>query len=225
MPKHLVIAIDGPAGSGKSTVSKLVAKKLGLLYIDTGAMYRALTLKAISSGLNLSDKSILTDLSKKTQIDLDEAKDGKLLVLLDGVDVSSKIRTPELTKNIKFIAGVKGVRERMVELQRKIANSSPRGAVLEGRDIGTVVFKDTKYKFYLDASTKERARRRFKELAEKGEKVNLKDIEKDIILRDESDIKREFGPLKIAEDAKFIDTTDLSIEEVTQKILNLIRQI
>lgn len=225
MPDKLIIAIDGPAGSGKSTVTKLVAKKLGLLFIDTGAMYRALTLKAMNEKVNLQDENVLTDLSKATNIDLREDKNNRLHIFLDGSDVTDLIRTPELTNNIKFIARVKGVRERMVELQRKIADLSKNGAVLEGRDITTVVFPDTKYKFYLDASVKERAKRRYKELVEKGEEITLADIEKDIVIRDESDFNRAHSPLRRTSDANYIDTSDMTIEEVTEKILETIKII
>ncbi len=225
MPEKIIVAIDGPAGSGKSTVSKLIAKSLGLLFIDTGAMYRALTLKAMNEGINLEDEIALTDLAKRSDVDLKVNKRGFLEVLLDGKDVSSLIRTPELTKNIKFIARTKGVRERMVALQRKIGNTSSKGAVLEGRDITTVVFPDSKYKFYLDASVEERAKRRYMELIEKGENISLEDLKKDIIIRDESDFNRVYGPLKISPDADYIDTSNLTIEEVTEKVLKTIDKI
>jgi len=217
--KKFVIAIDGPAGSGKSTVSKLIAKRLELLYIDTGAMYRALTLKAMRSGLNLNDESSLTKLAGSTNIDLKEAE-GSLNVFLDGEDVSGSIRMPELTNNVKYIARVPGVRKEMVGLQRAIGERS--GAVLEGRDIGTVVFPDADYKFYLDASIVERARRRHKELVQSGETVELESIKRDVAARDESDMKRPVGALKVADDAIVIDTTDLSIDEVAEKVLSYI---
>ncbi|MFA5146410.1 MAG: (d)CMP kinase [Candidatus Omnitrophota bacterium] len=216
-PRTLVIAIDGPAGSGKSTVSKLIAKKLGILYVDTGAMYRALTLKAMRERIDLKDEDALVSLARSTGIDLGEGA-GRLRVLLDGEDVAGLIRTPELTANIKYIARVPGVRHEMVRLQRAIGKR--QGAVLEGRDIGTVVFPDADHKFYLDASVKERARRRHRELLESGEKVSVEEIEKDIVVRDESDIKREVGALKKADDAVLIDTTGLTINEVVEKILS-----
>lgn len=218
---HLVIAIDGPAGSGKSTVSKSVAKRLGILYIDTGAMYRALTLKAMRLGLNLEDEEALKDLAGSTKIDLIE-KDEVLKVTLDGEDVSGLIRTPELTNNVKYIARVPGVRKEMVKLQRMVGKKS-KGAVLEGRDIGTVVFPDAKYKFYLDADKEERARRRHKELVGLGEKVTFDEIKKDVVTRDESDMKRAVGALKRSPDAVLIDTTKLSIDGVVEKILSHIK--
>jgi len=220
--KHneLVIAIDGPAGSGKSTVSKLVAKALGVVYIDTGAMYRALTLKAMRNKVDLKDEGALTGLAKSTEIDLKDGP-GSLKVYLDGEDVAGLIRTPELTNNVKYIARVPGVREEMVKLQRSIGQR--RGAALEGRDIGTVVFPDADYKFYLDADPEERARRRHKELVEAGQTVDLADIKKDVISRDESDMTRSVGALKKADDAILIDTTKLSIDEVVKKILSYIK--
>ncbi|MDP3804262.1 MAG: (d)CMP kinase [Candidatus Omnitrophota bacterium] len=218
--KGFVIAIDGPAGSGKSTVSKLVARQLGLLYIDTGAMYRALTLKAMRNGLDLKNESSLTKLAVSANIDLKEV-DGHLDVFLDGEDVSGYIRTPELTNNVKYIAGVSGVRKEMVRLQRAIGERS--GAVLEGRDIGTVVFPDADYKFYLDADVAERARRRHKELFESGQKVELEPIKKDVVARDESDMKRTIGALKAADDAIVVDTTNLAIGEVVEKLLSYIK--
>jgi cytidylate kinase len=199
----------------------MVAKKLGLLYLDTGAMYRALTLKAVRIGLNLEDAAKLTALAEATRIDLVES-DGTTKVLLDGSDVTGSIRTPELTNSVKYIARVPGVRSQMVRLQRAIGAKS--GAVLEGRDIGTVVFPDAAFKFYLDADASERARRRHKELVESGSKVSLEAIKKDVIERDESDMKRSVGALKAAEDAIKVDTTDLTIDEVTDKLLSYIRR-
>ncbi len=218
--KSFVIAIDGPAGSGKSTVSKALAKKLGLLYIDTGAMYRALTLKAMRENANMEDEVFLTKLARSTKIDLKEGKKG-LIVFLDGEDVTGLIRRPELTNNVKYIARVPGVRREMVKLQRSIGERE--GAVLEGRDIGTVVFPDADYKFYLDADAEERANRRHKELAESGEKISLEDIKKGVLIRDKSDMNRSVGALKKAEDAIFINTTKLSIEGVVEKLLSYIK--
>lgn len=218
--KGLIIAIDGPAGSGKSTVSKRLASRLGLLYIDTGAMYRALTLKAMRENMEMEDGLSLTKLARSTKIDL-KRKRGILRVFIDGEDVTDLIRTPELTSNIKYIACVPGVRQEMVKLQRSIGERE--GAVLEGRDIGTVVFPDADYKFYLDADVEERAKRRYKELLELGSKVNMEDIKKDVLIRDESDMKRSVGALKKDRFAIFVDTTKLSIEAVVEKLSSYIK--
>ena len=217
--KNLIVAIDGPAGSGKSTVSKLIAGKLGLLYIDTGAMYRALTLKAMRKGVSLKDENALARLAKTTNIELKDA--GSLHVYLDEEDVSVAIRTPEVTANVKYIAGAADVRAEMVKLQRSLGESS--GGVLEGRDIGTVVFPDAKFKFYLDASPEIRAKRRQKDLADIGAGQDVEKIKKDINERDASDINRSVGALKKSENAVYIDTSDLSIDEVVAKIESYIK--
>ena len=218
--KPLIIAIDGPAGSGKSTVSKIIAKRLALLYIDTGAMYRAITLKAMRQGLNLEDEKGLVSLAKSTKVDLEECADG-LRVVLDGEDVSCFIRTPDVTASVKYIARTPGVRREMVVLQRSIGRKGA-GAILEGRDIGTVVFPDADYKFYLDASPDERAKRRCKELIEAGLNVSEISVKEDILTRDDSDMKRSVGALVKCDDAIFVDTTDLSIDGVVEKMLKFI---
>jgi cytidylate kinase len=222
MKKKLVIAIDGPAGSGKSTVSKLVAKRLGLLYLDTGAMYRALTLKVMRAGVKPEDKAAAVEIAGSADIQFTTNTDSDPQVFLDGEDVSREIRTPEVTQHIRYVACIPGVRKRMVQLQRAIAEK--QGAVVEGRDIGTVVLKNTPFKYYLDASAEERAQRRFKELAEMGMEVTLEEIRADVIARDTSDINRKVGPLKKAKDAIRIDTTNLSIEEVVQKLITLVKE-
>jgi len=213
----MIIAVDGPAGSGKSTVSKALARLLGLLYIDTGAMYRALTLKAVRGGVDLSDEKALAELARRTRIRL-VLQGERCQVMLDGEDVSALIRTPELTEQVKFVAKVPGVREEMVRLQREVA-AQTRGAILDGRDIGTVVFPNADKKFYLDADLAERARRRHAELAQGGLPVDPAKLQKDMAARDESDRTRAVGPLCIASDAIVIDTTRLSIEEVVQTLL------
>lgn len=214
-----VVAIDGPAGSGKSTIAKRVAGKLGLLYLDTGAMYRALTLKAMRRSLDLTDEAALVALARSTVIDL-TGSGVDVKVMLDGEDVAGLIRTPELTANIKYIARVPGVRAEMVKLQRRIGLRA--GAVLEGRDIGTVVFPEARHKFYLDAALEERARRRYEESVAMGHAVNLEDIRKDLVVRDASDMNRTVGALKRSDDAVLIDTTRLSIDEVVAKVLSYI---
>jgi len=212
----MIIAIDGPAASGKSTVGRLVAKRLGYLYLDTGAMYRALTLKAIERGVDLKNERALIDLARKTQIDLKVGRGGELKVFLGQRDVTHEIRAPGITNEVSYIAKVGGVRERMVNLQREIGQK--KNIVVEGRDIGTVVFPKADKKFYLDAHFKERARRRYKELCQSGRSVRLENVEEELCIRDEKDRTREVGPLKKAFDAIHLDTTHLTIEEVVDRI-------
>ncbi|MDD4203005.1 MAG: (d)CMP kinase [Candidatus Omnitrophica bacterium] len=212
-----VIAIDGPAGSGKSTVAKMVAAKLGFLYIDTGAMYRALTLKAVNEGVDLENANLLEELSKITDIKL-EPVDSGVQVFLDGEDVSEKIRELSISEKVKYIARVEGVRENMVKKQRSLGLDS-NGAVLEGRDIGTVVFPDSKCKIFLDANFEERVNRRYKEFIEKGKSTTLEAISEDLKNRDHADFTRKAGPLKKAKDSIVIDTTGLTIDQVVEVIL------
>ncbi|HNX81830.1 MAG TPA: (d)CMP kinase [Candidatus Omnitrophota bacterium] len=212
----MIIAIDGPAGAGKSTIAKIVAQKLGFLYIDTGAMYRALTLKAIESKIDITDTAKIIAMARSTQVSLEnDAK--SLRVLLDGIDVSEAIRETRVTRYVSDVAKIKEVREILVQLQRKLG--SQRNALLDGRDIGTVVFPQAELKFYLDANFKERAKRRFNELKALGKEVTLEDIEHDVQNRDTIDSTREHAPLKKADDAISIDTTPLSIEQVVEKLL------
>lgn len=212
-----IIAIDGPAGSGKSTVAKELAKRLGYLYIDTGAMYRALTLKAIRDKVELKDAGALVELARQAKIRL-KTESGNLKVTLAGKDVSRAIRQPSVTQKVCHIAKVPGVRKEMVKLQRRLAQDAV-GAVLEGRDIGTVVFPEAGYKFYLDAQGQIRIERRFKELQQMGQKVSRAEVARDIHGRDKTDLTREVAPLKKAQDAILIDTTELGVEEVVTKII------
>jgi cytidylate kinase len=217
----MIIAIDGPAGAGKSTVARIIAQKLGFLYIDTGAMYRALTLKALERKINAKDIPALIEMARSTNIDLTNNQDSSLKILLDGRDVSSPIRQPCITRLVSDIAKLKGVREIMLGLQRKFGKL--RDSVLDGRDIGTVVFPDADKKFYIDAEFSVRVRRRYKELKELNQDVTLKDIEKDLRNRDNIDSTREFAPLKKADDAIYIDTTSMAIGEVVNKVLSYIQ--
>ena len=219
MPK--IITIDGPAGSGKSTVAKGLAKKLGFTYLDTGAMYRALTLKAIQEKTDLNKPEELIELIKRARIKIMRKKDGSLKVFLDGKDVSIKIRKPEVTKKVSFIAKVPGVRRQMVKLQRAFGKKN--NIVVEGRDIGTVVFPDAYRKFYLDAAVSERIKRRLKDFKKLCRKVSVKEVEDDLRKRDKADITRKVGPLKKAKDAIYIDTTNLNIEETVLKLLTYIK--
>ena len=204
-----IIAVDGPAGAGKSTVSKIVASKLGYTYIDTGAMYRAVALKSSRSAENLAD------IVKDINIELDD----RARVFLDGADVTKEIRTPEISKLASDVSKFPFVRKKLTELQRKMAT---RGAVImDGRDIGTQVLPNADLKIFLTASLDERARRRFEELQAKGQTADLADVKKEIALRDKQDSEREIAPLKQAEDAILIDSTNLMIDEVVGKILTL----
>ena len=217
----MIIAIDGPAGAGKSTVARIIAQKLGFLYIDTGAMYRALTLKALERKIDAKDIPALIEMVRSTNIDLTNNQDGSLKIFLDGQDVSGPIRQPRITRLVSDIAKIKGVREIMLGWQRKFGKL--RDSVLDGRDIGTVVFPDADKKFYIDAEFSVRVRRRYKELKELNQGVTLEDIEKDLRNRDNIDSTREFAPLKKADDAIYIDTTELTIEEAVDKVLGYIQ--
>ncbi|MBL7072783.1 MAG: (d)CMP kinase [Candidatus Omnitrophica bacterium] len=218
-----VVAIDGPAGSGKSTVSKLVAEKLGFTYIDTGAMYRALTLKVMKKNISFSEEEKIIEAAREMDLKLlpSVANANSICVILDGEDVSGEIRKMEITGNVKYVAKIAKVRESMVKFQRRMIKGLG-GAVMEGRDIGTVVLPDAKYKFYLDASFDERVQRRFMELRARAASATREDVADDLKQRDHTDKTRAVGPLKKAENAILVDTTDLSINEVIEKIVGMI---
>ncbi|MDD5097943.1 MAG: (d)CMP kinase [Candidatus Omnitrophica bacterium] len=215
----MIVAIDGPAGAGKSTVAKILAKRLGFLYIDTGAMYRALTLKALDNNIDIYDERKINDLALKTIIDLRSNPDGSLSILLDGKDVSLEIRRPRITQYVSDVSKIKGVRQVLVKMQRELGKKGD--CVLEGRDIGTVVFPNAEKKFFIDASAEVRVNRRFKELKGLNQNVAEVDVAKDLSNRDKIDSTREVSPLRKAEDAIYIDTTELSIEGVVEKMLEL----
>ncbi|MBM3252062.1 MAG: (d)CMP kinase [Candidatus Omnitrophica bacterium] len=218
MPK--IITIDGPAGSGKSTVAKGLAKTLGFTYLDTGAMYRALTVKAIHEKIDLKNSKKLIQLIKKAKINIIPKKDGSLKVILDGKDVSVNIRKPQVTKKVSFIARVPGVRKEMVKLQRAFGKKN--NIVVEGRDIGTVVFPNAYKKFYLDAAVEVRIKRRLNDFKKLCKNISVKEVEEDLIKRDKADLTRKVGPLKQAKDAIYIDTTNFDIEETIQELLKYI---
>lgn len=216
MKKKPVIAIDGPAGAGKSTIAKIVAKELGYLYIDTGAMYRAITWKALNYKIDLRNEKKVIQLAQKTDIKLIQSDD-KLKIFADGKNVTEKIRLENVTKNTNTIAAIQGVRKILRNKQRLLGRNG--GVVMEGRDIGTAVFPDAEKKFYLDAKPKERAKRRWKELKAKGQRVSLKKIAEAIKRRDYRDRNRGINPLRKAKDAVIIDSTNMSPQQVAEKIL------
>lgn len=216
-----IITIDGPAGAGKSTAAKRLAERLNLSYLDTGAMYRALTLKAIRQNVNLEDEDALAAMAGRTTIGLGDHASGTK-VFLDGEDVSEDIRSVEVTNKTFYVARAPRVREIMVERQRLIG--SRQGVVAEGRDIGTVVFPYATNKFYLDADVEERSRRRIAELRGKGKEVDARRIAVEMKERDRKDLTRPVGPLKKADDAVLIDSTHLSVEEVVEEMMRHIKR-
>ena len=220
MKKRAVITIDGPAGAGKTSIAKIVSRKLGYNYIDTGAMYRAISWKAFREKIDLKAKEELIKMVRITKIEL-KNRAGTVRVYLDGKDVTNKIRGKRLAEGASILATVPEVREQLVKIQRRLGSSG--GIVVEGRDIGTVVFPRADYKFYLDASIKERALRRYRELKVKGEEGDLAELEKAIRFRDKRDRTRGVAPLKIAPDAIVIDSTDMSKKEVVEFILKRIQ--
>ncbi len=219
--RKLIVAIDGPAGAGKSTVAKRLAKELGYTYMDTGAMYRAFAWKVMKEGIDLSDEKKLERVLKDTSIELLE-QDGRSSVLVNGVDVTDRIRTPELSQLASRVSTSKIVRERMVELQRDMGSHG--GVVAEGRDIGTVVFPNAEVKVFLDASSGERARRRFEELRSQGREVTVEETLEEMEQRDRRDRERDVAPLRKAEDAVVIDSTQAGVDGVVGRIMQEIKR-
>ena len=216
MEKKFIITIDGPAGAGKSTVSKTLAKKLNYIYLDTGALYRGLAYKTLKLKISLDDVSALANLCSSTTVVLKNI-DGQMKVSVDGEDVEEKIRTEEVAVAASKISTFAVVRERLLNLQREAGAQG--GMVAEGRDMGSVVFPYADYKFYLDAKLEERIKRRYEELLEKGASVEYKSIQKDMFVRDKQDKQREIAPLKAPDDAIIIDSDNLSAAEVIEKII------
>ena len=210
------VAIDGPSGAGKSTIAKAVAKELGIDYIDTGAMYRAIGYKVKCRGIDPADEDAVRAMLTDTQVDLQQGE-----VYLDGENVSAQIRTPEMSMMASVCSQIPAVREKLVQLQREMGTR--KRVIMDGLDIGTNVLKDARFKIYLTASAEERARRRFLELQEKGEKQSFEDVLEDIKQRDYNDMTRELNPLRKAEDAVEVDTTGLDIDQVVQKVLEIVR--
>ncbi|HIE05035.1 MAG TPA: (d)CMP kinase [Candidatus Latescibacteria bacterium] len=217
--KRPIVAIDGTAASGKSTTARLVAERLGYRWVDTGAMYRALALKAVREGIKPWEERRLKEMLDRTDVRLEEG-DGGLRVLLDGEDVTDLVRSPEVTRTVSWVCALPFVREAMVRLQRRMAAGG--GVVMEGRDIGTVVVPDAEVKVFLDADVRERARRRWRELSERGMDVSLEDVERELEERDRKDSAREHSPLRRAPDALLVDTTNLSVEEQVERIVRMV---
>lgn len=213
-----VIAIDGPAGAGKSTVARKVAQKLNYIYIDTGAMYRAVTLKALNNNISLSDHSAVTKLAEESDIKLVYDDEGNQRIIMDGIDVSEAIRTPVVTNNVSEVAAIPGVRLAMVRQQRDMA--ATQSTVMDGRDIASYVLPQADFKFFLTASPETRALRRQKDLKEQGFEVGLEQLTQEIIERDRKDSQREFAPLVRVPEAILIDTSNIDADQVSTLIVS-----
>ena len=215
------IAIDGPAGAGKSTLSRQTAKELGFIYVDTGALYRAVGLKFLNAGFNTELNCDIEGILNNTMVDI-RFVDGEQRVFLDGKDVSDQIRTPNASMMASAVSAKPSVRAFLLEMQRKLAKEN--NVVMDGRDIGTVVLPDATVKIYLTASAKARAERRYKELTEKGTKVTFQEVYDDMVKRDYNDMNREIAPLKQADDAVLADTTECDLLQSLQLLLKIIKE-
>ena len=213
------VAIDGPAGAGKSTIAKILAADLGFIYVETGAMYRAMALSCLRNGIDVRDKEAVVGHCEKIEVSL-KYKNGEQQVLLNGENVNAYIRTEEVSQATSAISIYEGVREKLLNLQRQLGQE--HNVVMDGRDIGTNVLKDAQVKIYLTASVNTRAKRRYEELVKRGIECNLKEIEEDIKERDYRDMHREIAPLKQAEQAVYLDSSELAIEQVVGKIREMI---
>lgn len=215
------IAIDGPAGAGKSSIAKLAARELGFIYIDTGAMYRASALYAIENGIEICEKSFTEEVLDKIKIDIKYDEEGQKIFLC-GKDVSKRIREADVSIGASDIAVIPAVRLKLVELQRELAKGND--VIMDGRDIGTYVLPDAELKIFLTATSDERAKRRLKELMEKGQTADFEQVKRDIEYRDKNDSEREFAPLRRADDAILVDSTEMSIDDVKNCILKLAKE-
>lgn len=214
-----VVAIDGPAGSGKGTITKLVGKNLNLVYIDTGAMYRSVAVYSLRNNINLENEEDINNMFENIKIELKKEAD-ILKVYLNKEDITRLIRTPEIDEQVKIVATIQLIRRKMVDLMRRVAENE--NVIMEGRDIGTAVFPNADVKIYLDAKVEERAKRRYKENCEKKIECIYENILNDMIARDESDLTK--GGLRMAENAIYVDTTNMTIEEVVEKIVKIIEE-
>ncbi len=220
----MIIAIDGPSGAGKSTLGKMLAKKLNLLYLDTGAMYRAVALAVLQSGVSPDNEEKVIEIAENSNVELMGEPDN-LFVKLNGEDITAKIRTNEIGQTASIISAYSEVRRNLVKRQQKIGKLAPNGCVLDGRDIGTVVFPDADIKFFLTATPETRAQRRFSEDTERGRKTTFEKILAEINERDERDVSRTDSPLMIAEDAVVIDTGEMNLPEVVEIMMEAINDI
>lgn len=218
----IAVAIDGPAGAGKSSVAKAVGKQLGLLYVDTGALYRTVGLAALRKGVDPSSKAEVEALLKEISVEMDFSETSGQVVLLNGEDVTGLIRTPDVSMTASDISALPIVREYLLGLQRNIAKT--KNVIMDGRDIGTVVLPDAQVKIFLTASPESRAERRYKELVEKGEKTTVKDVLRDVIKRDYNDTNRKAAPLRPAEDSVLVDTTNLDFDGSVEAVAKIIRE-
>lgn len=218
----IAVAIDGPAGAGKSTIARAAASELGFIYVDTGALYRSIGLNALRSGIDLADTKAIEDSLHDLKVELAFDAQGAQIVLLNGEDVSSLIRTPEVSMSASKVSAVPAVRAFLLDLQRNMAKT--QSVIMDGRDIGTVVLPDAEVKIFLTASPEIRAKRRYDELLEKGQDVKYEDVLADVIERDYNDSHREIAPLKPAEDSKLADTSGLTLEESISLIINIIKE-
>ena len=221
MKKGLLITIDGPAGAGKSTVSRLLANKLSYTYLDTGALYRALAYRCIQEGLSATDEGGIANLCQRTGIVL-QNKEGFLKVLADGEDVTDKIRTESISLQASIISAMPPVRAALLSIQREAGKAG--GVVAEGRDMGTIVFPEADFKFFLEAGMNERIKRRHRELVIRGDAVQYQNVKKDLMMRDRQDREREIAPLKVPEGAFIVDSTHVPAEGVVETILSVIRK-
>ena len=218
---NIKVAIDGPVGAGKSTVAKMIAKKMNIIYVDTGAMYRTVGLYAIRKGVSTTDAESLKTLINEVDIDV-EIKNGEQLIYLNKEDVTGLIRTPEISMAASNVSAVPEVRAKLVDMQRKLAES--KSVIMDGRDIGTVVLPNADTKIFLDASAEARAKRRYEELFAKKQEVTFEDVYNDLVQRDKNDSTRAASPLKVADDAIVLDTTNLTLEQVVDEAIKIINR-